>query len=109
MLDLEEKNLSVGLLALVLTLLEIVQEALVHTAVRRVEGGSLTDAETERLGDALAALEDAVSQIKAEHGVAEAVRGLRQDLDHLVSGVITTLADGPPGAGSAGPPPVGHG
>ena len=72
-LDLEERNLSHGLLALVVALLEVVKEALVHAAVRRVEGGRLSDAEIERLGDALAELEDAVDQIKAEHGVADAV------------------------------------
>jgi len=65
MLDLEEANPGQGLLALVVALLEVVKEALVHAAVRRVEGGRLSDSEIERLGDALAELEDAVDQIKA--------------------------------------------
>ncbi len=60
MLDLEGDNLRQGLLALVVALLEVVKEALVHAAVGRVEGGRLSDAEIERLGDALAELEDAV-------------------------------------------------
>jgi hypothetical protein len=91
-LDLEEGNLRDGLLALVVALLEVVKEALVHAAVRRVEGGRLTDAEVERLGDALADLEEAVAQIKSEHGIGAAVQGVRDDLDQLVGGLVDTLA-----------------
>jgi hypothetical protein len=95
MLDLEEGNLGQGLLALVVALLEVVKEALVHAAVRRVEGGRLSDAEIERLGDTLAELEDAVEQIKAEHGVTDAVRSVRDDLDGLVGDLIHAMAGGP--------------
>ena len=91
MLDLEQGNLGQGLLALVVALLEVVKEALVHAAVRRVEGGRLSDAEVERLGDALAELEEAVAQIKAEHGVEEAVQSVRDDLDQVVSKLVDTM------------------
>ena len=94
MLDLEGDNLRQGLLALVVALLEVVKEALVHAAVRRVEGGRLSDTEIERLGDALAELEDAVDQIKAEHGVTNAVRNVRDDLDGLVGDLIHGMAGG---------------
>ncbi len=94
MLDLEGDNLRQGLLALVVALLEVVKEALVHAAVRRVEGGRLSDTEIERLGDALAELEDAVDQIKAEHGVTDAVRNVRDDLDGLVGDLIHGMAGG---------------
>jgi Gas vesicle protein K len=92
MLDLEENNVRHGLLALVIALLEVIKEALVHAAVRRVEGGSLSDAEVERLGDALAELEEAVAQIKAEHGVGEAVQDVRDDLDQAIGRIIDTMA-----------------
>jgi hypothetical protein len=91
MLDLEEGSLRHGLLALIVALLEVVKEALVHAAIRRVEGGRLSDAEVERLGDALAELEEAVAQIKAEHGVEEAVQGVRDDLDQVVSKLVDTM------------------
>ena len=94
MLDLEGDNLRQGLMALVVALLEVVKEALVHAAVGRVEGGRLSDAEIERLGDALAELEDAVEAIKAEHGVTDAVRNVRDDLDGLVGDLIQGLAGG---------------
>ena len=93
--NLEGDNPGQGLLALVVALLEVVKEALVHAAVRRVEGGRLSDSEIERLGDALAELEDAVDQIKAEHGVADAVRSVRDDLDGLVGDLIHAMAGQP--------------
>jgi Gas vesicle protein K len=92
MLDLEENNLRHGLLALTVALLEVIKEALVHAALRRVEGGRLSDAEVERLGDALAELEEAVAQIKVEHGVEEAVQSVRDDLDQVVGRIIDTMA-----------------
>ncbi len=92
MLDLEEGNLRHGLLALVVALLEVVKDALVHAALGRVEAGRLSDAEVERLGNALAELEEAVAQLKAEHGVDEAVRGVRDDLDHVVGDIIHAMA-----------------
>ena len=53
--------------------------------------GRLSDAEVERLGDALAELEEAVAQIKSEHGVNEAVQSVRDDLDQVVSRLIDTV------------------
>ncbi len=93
MLDLEESNLRQGLLALVIALLEVVKEALVHAALRRVEGGRLSDAEVERLGDALAELEEAVAQLKTEHGVEEAVSSVRDGLDQVVNDLINKMSN----------------
>jgi Gas vesicle protein K len=92
MLDLEEGNLSRGLIALVVALLEVIKDALVHAALGRVEAGRLSDAEVERLGNALAELEEAVAQLKTEHGVDDAVRSVRDDLDHVVGDVINAMA-----------------
>jgi hypothetical protein len=108
MLDLEEKNLATGLLALVIALLEVVKEALVHAAVDRVEGGRLSDSEVERLGDALAELDDAVSQLKLEHGVEEAVRSVRHDLDQVVGGLVDTVAGRRLVTGEVTPPDAGQ-
>lgn len=93
MLDLRKSNLGEGLLGLVLALLEVIKEALVHAALRRVEGGRLSDAEIERLGETLAELEEAIAQIKAEHGVEEAVRSVRDGLDQVVDDLISTMID----------------
>lgn len=93
MLDLRKSNLGEGLLGLVLALLEVVKEALVHAALRRVESGRLSDAEIERLGETLAELEEAIARIQAEHGVEEAVRSVRDGLDQVVDDLIGTMID----------------
>lgn len=91
MLDLREGDLKQGLLALVIALLDVIREALVHAAVGRVEGGRLSDDEVERLGDALAELEEAVAQMKIEYGVEEAVSSVRDGLDQVVNDLVNTM------------------
>lgn len=102
MLDLDEGSAGRGLLALVVALLEIIQEALVYAATRRVEGGALTDAEIDRLGDALAEIEDAMIGIKAENDVDDAVRDLRSSLDRVVGDVIDVVSGRPAGPSGGG-------
>ena len=48
--DIDEKSLKHGVLGLVIALVEIIKDALQLQAVRRMEGGSLTEEEMERLG-----------------------------------------------------------
>ena len=52
-LNVDEKSLKDGVLALVITLVEVIQEALESQALRRIEDGSRTEEEQERLGQAL--------------------------------------------------------
>jgi hypothetical protein len=60
-----------GLARLVLTLIEVLRKVLEHQAVRRMEGGRLTDDEVERLGLALAKLNDRMSELKRVFGLSE--------------------------------------
>lgn len=60
-----------GLARLVLTLIEVLRKVLEHQAVRRMEGGRLTDEEVERLGLALATLNDRMSELKRVFGLSE--------------------------------------
>lgn len=55
---------------LVLTLVEAIRQLLERQAIRRMENGTLTDAETEAIGLALMRLEDAVRDIAAQFGLA---------------------------------------
>ncbi|MCX6142689.1 MAG: gas vesicle protein K [Ignavibacteriales bacterium] len=87
-IEIDEGNLKQGLLGLVITLVEIIQDALRHQAVRRMEGGSLTEAEMERLGEALIELDSAVAQIKEEMGLVETVKNIRGGLDGVVNELI---------------------
>ncbi len=91
MLDIDEGNLKQGVLGLVIALVEIIQNALKTQAFKRMEGGRLSEAEMIRLGEALMELDVALEQIKAEHGVAEAVKNVRDGLDDIVDEVIDKM------------------
>jgi hypothetical protein len=60
-----------GLARLVLTLIEVLRKVLEHQAVRRMEGGRLTNEEIERLGLALARLNDRMGELKRVFGLSE--------------------------------------
>jgi len=90
-INIDEKNLKHGLLGLVLALIEIIRDALRLQAMRRVEGGSLTEEEVERLGNAFIELDKAIEQIKREQGISEAVANVREGLDDLVDDALRTL------------------
>ncbi len=86
--DIDEGNLKAGLLALVISLVEVIKDAVKLQAFKRMEGGSLTEEEIDRLGQALADLDVALEQMKADQGIAEAVQQVRDGLDDLVYDVI---------------------
>ncbi len=90
-LNLHESELKNGVLSLVVALVEIIKETLRLQAVRRMEGGSLTEAELQRLGEALMELDAAIQQIKVELGVAQSVQEIRDGLDRTVSDVVASF------------------
>ena len=90
-LKVDESSLKNGVLTLVVTLVEVIQEALESQAVRRLESGELTDEEQERLGQALLDLDDALEAIKADHGLTTSVADLHRGLDDVVDEVVDKL------------------
>ncbi|MET8575341.1 gas vesicle protein K [Streptomyces sp. NPDC005012] len=92
-LTVDEKSLKHGVLALVLTLVEVIQEALERQALRRMEGGDLTEEELERLGDALLELDEALEEIKEDHGITTSVADLHRGLDEVVDDVVDKLVN----------------
>jgi len=88
MIDIDEDSLREGVLGLVIAIVEIVKDALKLQAVRRMEGGSLTEEEVERLGGALMDLDGAIEAIKEDYGIAKTVRSVRDGLDDIVDEVI---------------------
>lgn len=60
-----------GLAKLVLTLIEVLRKVLEHQAVRRMEGGHLSDAEIEKLGVALLRLNDRMKDMKGIFGLTD--------------------------------------
>ncbi len=90
-LNINEDNLKQGILGLVIALVEIIKDALKTQAFKRMEAGNLTEEEMNRLGEALMDLDIALDQIKAEHGVADAVQNVRDGLDEIVDDVIDKI------------------
>ena len=63
-LKLTPENADSGLAKLVLTLVELIRKLVEKQAMRRVDGGSLTDEEIERLGETLMKLEMKMEELK---------------------------------------------
>lgn len=89
--DVDEKNLKHAVLGLVIAIVEIIRDALRLQAFKRMEGGSLTEEEIERLGRALSDLDTAIEEIKEEQGIGESVNSVRDGLDRIVDEVIDKL------------------
>jgi hypothetical protein len=73
-----------GLARLVLAIVELVRRLLEKQALRRMDGGNLSEEEVERLGEALMKLEDKMTELKG-------VFGLSDDDLNLSLGPIKTL------------------
>lgn len=92
-IEIDEDNLKRGLLGLVITLVEIIKEALERQVMRRMESGRLTDEEVERLGNALIELDEALRHIKRENGIEETVRDVRDELDRITDDVVDEMVN----------------
>jgi hypothetical protein len=68
-IDVDPEGLEQGLAQLVLTLIEFLRQVLERQAVRRMEGGTLSDEEVERVGLALMKLEEKVHELAQQFGL----------------------------------------
>ena len=93
-IDIDEKNLKHGVLGLVVALVEIIKDALRIQALKRMEGGTLTDEETDRLGEALMDLDTAIEEMKMEQGITESVKSVRDGLDNIVDDLLDKIIGG---------------
>lgn len=108
-LDVDEGDLKRGLLGLVMALVEIVEEILAHAAAQRVESGRLADDEVDRLGTALADVEDAIARIEADLDVTDETRKVRDQLDSVVGDLLRQITHPAELPHSAGRPALGRG
>jgi hypothetical protein len=92
-IHIDEENLKEGLLGLVVALVEIIEEVLERQAIRRMEGGRLSDEEMERLGDALSELDEALEKIKIDNGIENAVKSVRDGLDNVAENIVDQFID----------------
>jgi hypothetical protein len=65
------EDVEAGLGKLVLTLVEFLRQILEHQAVRRMEGGTLSDEEIEKLGLTLMRLQERLGELKEAFGLAD--------------------------------------
>jgi hypothetical protein len=68
-INVDGEGIEQGLAQLVLTLIEFLRQLLERQAVRRMEGGSLSDEEVERVGLALMKLETKIHELADQFGL----------------------------------------
>jgi hypothetical protein len=68
----DPEKVEQGLARLVLTVIELIRKVLEHQAVRRMDGGTLSEAEIETLGLALLRLEERMGELKSTFGLTDA-------------------------------------
>ena len=90
-IDADPESVEKGLVTLVLTLVELLRQLMERQALRRVDQGSLTDDQIEKVGSTLMALEDRMAELRDHFGLT--VEDLNLDL-------------GQPGPGAARPAPA---
>lgn len=67
--NVDPEGLEQGLAKLVLTLVEFLRQLLERQAIRRMDGGTLTDDEIERVGVALMRLEQKIDELAGAFGL----------------------------------------
>jgi hypothetical protein len=68
-IDCNSENIEQGLARLVLSLIELLRRLLERQAIRRMEGGSLADAQIEEMGLALMKLEEKIRELASQFGL----------------------------------------
>src|SRR5512142_1226104 len=63
------ENIEQGLAKLVLGLIELLRRLLERQAIRRMEGGSLTEQQVEEMGQALMKLEEQIRDMAGQFGL----------------------------------------
>jgi len=67
----DPEHVENGLARLVLTVIELLREILEHQAIRRMDGGTLTEEQIERLGLALLKLNERMEELKTTFGLTD--------------------------------------
>ena len=70
-IQLQPENVRNGLAQLVLTLVELLRELLERQALRRIDAGSLTSGEVERVGTTFLRLTEEIDRLKEHFGFTD--------------------------------------
>lgn len=68
-LDLDPDKAGRDLVALVLTVVELLRQLMERQAVRRIDRGDLTPEQEDRIGETLMALDERMTELCERHGV----------------------------------------
>ena len=69
--DADRDDVARGLAQLVLTLIELLRQLMERQALRRIDGGTLSDEQIERLGQTFMELDKRMAQLREEFGLDE--------------------------------------
>lgn len=70
-LALNPENVEQGLAKLVLTVIELLRKLMENQALRRIEHGTVTDEETERMGDTFIKLNEKMKELREVFNLKE--------------------------------------
>ena len=70
-INVDPEKVSQGLAQLVLTLIELLRQLMERQALRRIEGGSLSEEEIERLGQTFMKLAEKMEELKQTFGLGD--------------------------------------
>ena len=70
--DCSPETIEQGLARLVLSLIELLRQLMERQAIRRMEGGSLSDQQVEDVGESLMRLETKIRELAAHFGLSPA-------------------------------------
>ena len=82
-IDADPERVERGLAQLVLTIVELLRQIMERQALRRIDGGTLSDEQVERLGRTFMELDQRMAQLRDEFGLTE--EDLNLDLGPLGS------------------------
>jgi len=80
-IDADPESVEKGLVTLVLTLVELLRQLMERQALRRVDQGSLTEDQVEKIGSTLMALDARMAELRDHFGLT--VEDLNLDLGPL--------------------------
>ncbi|MBL1099035.1 gas vesicle protein K [Streptomyces coffeae] len=67
--DLDQEAMGRDLVALVLTIVELLRQLMERQALRRIDAGDLTDEQVERIGTTLMLLDRRMAELREQHGL----------------------------------------
>ncbi|MCP9206038.1 gas vesicle protein K [Streptomyces cucumeris] len=67
--DIDREAMGRDLVALVLTIVELLRQLMERQALRRIDAGDLTDEQVERIGTTLMMLDRRMAELRDQHGL----------------------------------------